>query len=201
MFLYGASGHAKVIIDILKKNNKFVKGLFDDNPKITELNGIKCYGSFKIDLLKDNDLIISIGNNNIRHKIAKQLPLSISFGKAIDLNAIISSSVIIGIGTVVMPGAIVNADSVIGEHVIINTSASIDHECKIGDFVHISPNTTLCGNVHIGKNSHIGAGATIIPNITIGKNVIIGAGSVVTKDIPDNYTAVGIPARKIKKNE
>ncbi len=54
------------------------------------------------------------------------------------------------------------------------------------------------GNVTIGEGTHIGIGATIIQNINIGKNVIIGAGAVVVTDIPDNCTAVGVPARPIK---
>jgi sugar O-acyltransferase (sialic acid O-acetyltransferase NeuD family) len=198
MFLYGASGHAKVIIDILQNNNVKVNGLFDDNPEIKTLYGIICFGSFNKSILKNNKLIISIGNNNTRKNIVESITDKVKFGNAIDTSATVSKSVVLNTGIVIMPNAVINADSVIGNHVIINTSASIDHECKIEDFVHISPNATLCGNVHIGKLSHIGAGATIIPNINIGKNVIIGAGAVVTKDIPDNTKVVGIPAKPIK---
>ncbi|MDO9261728.1 MAG: hexapeptide transferase, partial [Flavobacteriaceae bacterium] len=56
----------------------------------------------------------------------------------------------------------------------------------------------ISGNCTIGSYAQIGTNATILPNITIGKNVIIGAGSVVTKNIPDNCLAVGIPAKIIK---
>lgn len=47
----------------------------------------------------------------------------------------------------------------------------------------------------------IGANVTILPGVTIGNNVVIGAGAVVTKDIPDNSLAVGVPARVIKEIE
>lgn len=201
MFLYGASGHAKVIIDILQKNKINVNGLFDDNPEIKNLYNITCHGSFNPKILNNDKIIISIGDNIIRRSIAKKIAYEVTFGNAIDISCIISQNVKIGKGTVIMPNTVLNTETTIGKHVIINTSATIGHECVIEDFVHISPNATLCGNVKIGEGAHVGAGATIIPNIKIGKNVIIGAGSVVTKDIPDNYTAVGIPARKIKKNE
>ena len=201
MFLYGASGHAKVIVDILQKNGVEINGLFDDDPEIKTLGEIICYGKFDLNVIKGNKLIISIGNNTTRKNIVENITNKVLYGNAIDISSIISKSVILKNGIVIMPNAVINADSIIGNHAIINTSASIDHECIIEDFVHISPNATLCGNVYIGESSHIGAGATIIPNIKIGKNVIVGAGSVVTKDIPDNYTAVGIPARKIKRNE
>lgn len=52
--------------------------------------------------------------------------------------------------------------------------------------------------VTIGDNVYIGTGAYIMPGVTIGNNVIIGAASVVTKDIPDNSVAVGIPCKVIK---
>ncbi|MBH1939413.1 glycosyltransferase [Mobilitalea sibirica] len=53
------------------------------------------------------------------------------------------------------------------------------------------------GKVIIGDNSFIGARVTILPNVVIGDNVIIGAGSVVTKDIPSDSVAVGVPAKVI----
>ena len=70
--------------------------------------------------------------------------------------------------------------------------------CTIGDFVELSPNVTILGNVSIGSFTQIGANSTILPNIKIGENVIIGAGSVVTKDIPDNSLAYGVPSKIIK---
>ena len=53
--------------------------------------------------------------------------------------------------------------------------------------------------IRIKKNAWIGARVNILPGVTIGENAIVGTGSVVTKDIPDNYIAVGNPARVIKK--
>jgi len=198
MFLYGASGHAKVIIDILKKNKIAVTGLFDDNPEIKMFNNIKCYGNFNLKILKQNQLIISIGDNLIREKIVVQLADKIKYGVAVDNTACISENIKIGDGTVIMPNVTINTETFIGKHVIINTSASVDHECKIGDFSHISPNVTLCGNVFVGRLSHIGAGATIIPNIKIGENVTVGAGTVIIDDIPDNCVVVGNPGKIIK---
>ena len=59
----------------------------------------------------------------------------------------------------------------------------------------------LCKPIHIKKGAWIGAGASILPGVTIGNNVVVGAGAVVTKDIPDNSLAVGVPARFIRKIE
>ena len=192
MYLFGASGHAKVIMDILRSQNIEIEGLVDDNPMIDELNGYKVYHQ-RIDL---SPIIVSIGINSVRKKIVNKLKAE--FGKAIDKTAIISSSANIGEGTVVMQGTIIQADAKIGRHCIINTGSSVDHECVLGDYVHVSPHATLCGNVTVGEGSWIGAGAVVKQGIKIGKWVTVGAGSVVVKNIPDNLTVVGIPAQTIK---
>ncbi|GGA65156.1 acyltransferase [Ornithinibacillus halotolerans] len=59
-------------------------------------------------------------------------------------------------------------------------------------------NADIFGKIKIGSNVHIGINSVIMPNVTIGDNVIIGVGAVVTKDIPSNSVAVGVPARVIK---
>ena len=89
----------------------------------------------------------------------------------------------------------------IGHGVVCNTSSTIDHECIIGDFSFIAPGAVLCGNVKVGRSTFIGANAVIRQGIIIGNNVIIGAGTVVIRDIPDNSTVIGNPARKLVKKQ
>lgn len=193
MFLYGASGHAKVIIDILRANNEVIDALFDDNEEIHSLLGYPVLPFAEV----KGPLIISIGDNRVRKRIATRL--SLDWGLAVHPSACISEYATLNLGTVVMQGAIIQSCVTIGKHCIINTGASVDHECLIGDYVHISPHSTLCGNVRIGEGTWIGAGTTILPGIKIGKWSIIGAGSVVAKDIPDNVLAVGNRCKIIKK--
>lgn len=194
--LFGASGHAKVIMDIIMAKGDRVDCLYDDAPHSAEIHEVPVCkaGETKV----SGPLIISIGSNRIRQIISDRYPLE--YAKAVHPNAIISPSATIDSGTVVMQGAIIQADAIIGRHCIINSGASIDHECRIDDFVHISPHATLCGNVSVGEGSWIGAGATVIPGVKIGKWCTIGAGSVVIKDIPDGTIAYGNPC-KIKKQD
>lgn len=194
--LFGASGHGKVIKEVVLSNKKKVVAFFDDNPKSKTLLDTPVFSSERISDYLNNRFIISIGDNTIRKKISKIV--NMKFTMSIHKSAIISNSVIINEGTVVMAGAIINAETIIGRHCVINTSAIVEHDCKIDSFVHISPNATITGNVEIGEGTHIGAGAIIIPNTIIGKWVTIGAGAVVLNDIPDFAIVVGNPAKIIK---
>ena len=63
---------------------------------------------------------------------------------------------------------------------------------------HLIPDLEITKPIRIGDNVYIGIRSIILPGITIGNNVIIGAGSVVTKNIPDNSVAAGVPAKIIK---
>jgi len=96
-------------------------------------------------------------------------------------------------------GAILGPGVRIGNHLTCRLGSIISHEVTIEDFVYISPGVTVCGNARLKDGCDIGAGATILPKRTIGKNTIVGAGAVVTKDMPDNVTAAGVPARIIKQ--
>ncbi|MFA6275996.1 MAG: acetyltransferase [Pedobacter sp.] len=199
MHIIGAGGHAKVIIDILLASNQEIKGVWDENSTIkTVLNHpvIGNFAAFKAGI--HQPVIIAIGNNLIRNKIAKEL--AVNFGIAIHPKCAISTTVNLGAGTVVMANASINADVIVGRHVIINTNASIDHDCEIGDFVHISPQVGLGGNVQVGEGTHIGIGASVKHGIKIGKWVTIGAGAVVIRDIPDYAVAIGNPTKIIKYN-
>ena len=188
--LYGASGHAKVIIDLACACNITIRCLIDDNTAIHTLQGIPV-----IHTIADLHLpiIISIGDNLTRRRIAEAIDCPIA-PPLIHPTACVSPSAVIGSGTVIMAGAVVQAGAHIGSHCIINTGATVDHDCNIGDFVHISPGATLCGAVTIGQGTHIGAGATIIQCRTIGQWSTIGAGAAVISDIPSHTTAVGVPA-------
>lgn len=188
--IIGASGHAKAVIDLLE-NKSIIANLYDDNPEIREIMGIKvqCPSS----KVKDaKGLVhIAIGDNSIRKKIVDQLTEQTEYALIVHQSAIISTSANIGEGTVVMEGVIIKVDTQIGNHVIVNTGASIDHDCKINDFVHIGPGSTLCGNVKVGEGTLVGAGTVVVPGVSIGSWVVIGAGSVVHKDIPDGAKWIG----------
>ena len=95
----------------------------------------------------------------------------------------------------VCAGAIVLPRATLGRGVLVNTKASVDHDCLIGDFVNIAPAATLGGDVQVGAETFVGPGATVAAGIRIGTRAMIGAGAVVLRDLPDDVTAWGVPAR------
>jgi sugar O-acyltransferase (sialic acid O-acetyltransferase NeuD family) len=200
MYLYGSSGHCKVVIDIIEKSNLFIiEYIIDDNPSKEFINSIPIIKTPNHDFFKDKSLIISIGNNKIRKKITNQI--SSHYLIAIHPNSILSNQVFIGEGSVIMAGAILNSDVKIGRHCIINSGAVVEHDCKLDNYVHVSPNATLAGNVSVGEGTHIGIGASIIQGIKIGKWATIGAGAIIIKDVPDFAVVVGNPGKIIKYNK
>src|ERR1700712_3585752 len=106
IYLYGAGGHAKVIIDILERSGKTVAGIFNDPPSKTILNfsSIEFPGPFNF---STDELIIAIGNNTIRERISD---IKAKYHTAIHPMAIISRYTSIDKGTVVMGGALINPD-------------------------------------------------------------------------------------------
>ena len=194
MYLYGASGHGKVIAEIAIENKIEIKGFIDEDTTKQKCLGYSVFNEIPTDISK---VFISIGNNKIRKEIVNKFSEN-QFLKLIHPKSIISKSAKIELGTVVMGGVTINAESIIGNHCIINTNSSVDHDCIIEDFAHISPNVALAGNVEIGEGTHIGIGASVIQGIKIGKWCTIGAGAVIIKDVPDGATVVGNPGRIIK---
>ena len=115
-------------------------------------------------------------------------------------SAYVGQEIQIGEGTCLAPGSLVTASVSLGKHCIVNVKASLSHDCVIGDFANINPGAVICGNVQIGEGCFIGAGAKVIEKVSIGEWAVIGAGAVVTENIPPHVTAVGIPARVIKRH-
>ena len=199
VIIIGASGHGKVVADVINQSDDSVIGFLDDNSKLSEsFMGFPVLG--KTDQFKDYEkyyFIIAIGNASIREKIADKM-YGVRWYTAIHPSAVVSKlGVTIGEGTVIMANAVVNAGASIGRHCIINSGAIVEHDNWLEDFVHVSVGAKLAGTVHISKRTWIGIGASVSNNLFICEDCMIGAGAVVVKNITEVGKYVGVPAEKL----
>lgn len=204
MLIIGAKGLAKEVLEIFHQKNELANLFFYDD--ISRDVPDLLYGQFKVlrnmervnELFKsDNRFTIGIGNPQLRHKM--HIMFEQAGGKLV--SAISPLAVIGNYGTHIPPGAIIMAGTLISNDVsfgigcLVNPNCTISHDAQIGDFVEISPGVQITGHCKVGDYCSVGANATILPNTKLGNNVVVGAGAVVTKDVEDNLTVVGIPAK------
>jgi sugar O-acyltransferase (sialic acid O-acetyltransferase NeuD family) len=206
--VFGASGHAKVVLDILDRQGAVeVIGLLDNYKPV----GCECGAQVVLGRLEDLSrlkgehpglgIAVAIGDNWTRARIASEIRAfcpDIDFVTAIHPSACIAAGVDVGAGTVIMAGAVVNPGARIGDLCIVNTRASLDHDSVMEQFSSLGPAATTGGGVHLGSYSNIGIGATVIQEISIGQHTVIGAGAVVFHSMPDQVVAYGTPARVIR---
>ena len=88
----------------------------------------------------------------------------------------------------------------IEEFVILNLSCTVGHDTTIGRFSSFMPTVNISGEINIGECVYVGTGAKIINKLNVGAYSVIGSGAVVTTNLPENCTAVGVPAKVIKFN-
>ncbi|MGB4842969.1 MAG: acetyltransferase, partial [Ferruginibacter sp.] len=197
----GYSGHAFVVLGILQAMGKTVSGYCDVEEKAFNPFNLPYIGAetaaASLALLQQHDFFIAVGDNQIRKKVyAEQAAKNLYPVNAVHPSAVIDASVTMAKHAVMIAANVtINPLASVGIGAICNTGCVIEHECIIGDFAHIGPGAVLCGNVKIANAAFVGAGAVIKQGISIGENAVIGAGAVVVKDVQDNVTVVGVPAK------
>ena len=198
LYILGAGGHSKVVIEIAEDLGYKIISILDDNPSVENIFQYKVVHSSDCGSLSVF-VFLAVGNNINKKK--KKYIIHAPELNLIHPSAVVSKRTTFGYGNAVMAGVVINSSVKIGNHCIINTSACIDHDCKLDDFVHISPNASLAGNVRVMEGAHVGIGATVKQDITIGQWSVVGAGAVVINDVPNNAVVVGNPARLLIKKK
>ncbi|HEV2720210.1 MAG TPA: acetyltransferase [Thermoanaerobaculia bacterium] len=196
LLIWGASGHARVVADIVRLEGAYeIAGFIDDAPeRAGVLGGREVLADFR-----GAHLIVAFGDNEGRVAAARfAIESGLHLATAIHPSAVVAASARIGAGTVVAANAVVNPGADVGENSIINTGATVDHDCVLGEGVHVSPGAHLAGGVRVGDCAWIGIGAAVADGRTIGRGAWIGAGAAVVADIPDDVVAYGVPARVVR---
>lgn len=206
IIVLGAGGHARVLIDALRTRSAAILGIAEaDHGKHGQM-------LFDIPIIGDDEAVLRMAAESVRlvngigtvrvSLLRRKLydnfkSKGYCFATVVHASAIVAPAVVLAEGAQIMAGVVLQTGCRIGENAIINTRVAVDHDCVIGNHVHVSPGATLCGNVVVGEGAHIGAGATVIQGIRIGRNSMVAAGAVVIRDIPDNVTVAGVPAKEM----
>lgn len=204
--ILGASGHGKVVAEIAELTG-FDEVVFFDDAWIGNEGAGDGKSDFPWEVRGDTEAllarvgdfdacVVGIGNNKIRwekQSLLKQAGARMPL--LIHPRATVSTYSDLGEGSVVMANAVINPFVKIGDSCIVNTGATIDHDCILRDAVHVSPGANLGGGVEVGFQSWVGIGACVKQYLEIGSGVMVGAGAAVVKDVPNNQTVVGVPAR------
>jgi sugar O-acyltransferase (sialic acid O-acetyltransferase NeuD family) len=207
MILLGGGGHAKEVLQILLHNGHAESEIvfFDD----TETDSQNVFDRYPF--IKSEDelafrfksapkFVLALGSPLARKKL---YDLAVGLGgtpcDVVSKTAITSSiRYSYGAGLNIMHGVLISEDVDIEDGVLLNAFCHVHHGASVGEFSEISPKALILGDAKVGKFSQIGAGAIILPKVRIGDNAVVGAGAVVTRDVPDNCLAVGVPAKIIK---
>jgi sugar O-acyltransferase (sialic acid O-acetyltransferase NeuD family) len=200
VWVIGAGGHAKVVIDSLRAEGRYdVEGVLDDDPgrRGGEVLGVRVLGDTSDEALRALDVrlaVIAVGSNRARREVATRLSGRVAWLTVVHPRAYVAPSAVVGAGSVIFAGAMVQPEARLGEHVIVNTMASVDHDGEVADFVHLAPGVRLAGGVRVGEGAFVGVGSSVLPGRCVGAWATVGAGAVVTRDVPDGATVVGVPA-------
>jgi sugar O-acyltransferase (sialic acid O-acetyltransferase NeuD family) len=206
--VFGAGGfgrEVKMLIDQINQEKAIYEfiGYFDDGEEKNKvINGFPVLGGVN-DLNYINfplQVVFAIGNPVKKKKIIEKIHNSnLQFPRLMHPSVLIGDDdVRVGEGSIICAGTIITVNINIGKHVILNLHCTVGHDTIIGDFSSFMPTVNISGEVNIKECVYAGTGAKIINQLEIGENTIIGSGAVVSKSLPANCTAVGVPAKPIK---
>lgn len=207
--IYGSGGFGREVEFLIQDINKktllyeFI-GYFDDGkPKGEIINSFPVLGGMKElnEYKEDLCLAISVANPSTKKNIIKNIQnKKISFPSLLHPSAWIGNEEVtkIGKGCIICAGVIITVNIELNDFIILNLSCTVGHDTNIGKYCSFMPAVNISGEVNIKDEVYVGTGVKIINQLEIGENTIIGAGAVVSKSLPANCTAVGVPAKPIK---
>lgn len=200
--IVGASGFAQEIKWLIDRINSVTPswnflGYIDNCASDSDVIGNDAY---LCDYSKEMYVVIAIADAALRYRLVTLFSGNrmLKFPNLIDPSVIMSESVSTGKGNIICAGSVLTVGIEIGNFCIINLDCTIGHGTVIEDFVTVNPSVNISGNARLARGVSMGTGSQILQGRCVGMNTVVGAGSVVIKDIPNDCTVVGIPAKIIK---
>jgi sugar O-acyltransferase (sialic acid O-acetyltransferase NeuD family) len=201
LYVFGASGHGKVVAEAARRSGAYwIRGFLDDDRALWggEWAGAPIVGGRDwLSSIEDGaPIALGVGDNRVRCLIALAVTANRhQLATVVHPSAVVAPSARVEAGAYLGPLAVVHADATLGRGCIVNSSAVVEHDCRLDDFVHVSPRAVLGGAVRVGEGVHVGLGAAVLPGVSLGPWAILGAGAVLIRSLSPGATAVGVPAR------
>jgi sugar O-acyltransferase (sialic acid O-acetyltransferase NeuD family) len=210
--IFGAGGHGREVLMLIDHINRDavrwkVEGFFDDGvPRGSDINGVKVLGGLAELNRYERPLALAmaIGSSDTKKKVIGGIANdNVWFPNLIHPSVHLPATeyLRLGKGLTVFPGVIIGPNVEIADHVLLNFSVLVGHDARIGAYASIMPSVSISGEVNIGAGVYVGVGTSIINRVDIGENTVVAAGSVVFNSLPANCTAMGMPARSVRKND
>lgn len=191
IYIFGAGGVGRDIVDIVKESGEFsIKGFIDDGKAGNICMDIKIYSTDEVrSNEKEVNVVIALGEPNLREKIINRLTEEfnkVNYMTIISKKSFISKTALIKEGSIIYPNVIINSNVIIEKNVFIGGNSSIGHDCIINENSVIAFNCSVGGNSIIERNVYIGSGSNIRDEIRIGEKSIVGMGSILLKNLDKN---------------
>lgn len=206
----GAGGFGREVVDVVRAINDVqptyrLLGVIDDGPSELNLARLAAQGVPYLGTLAAwaaagavgaPEYVIGIGSGATKAKIDATLTQEgLVAATLIHPSVTIGSRVTLGEGTILCAGTRLTTNITMGRHVHSNLNVTIGHDVVIDDYVSINPAATISGDISIGRGSLIGANSFVLQGLRVGKGSTVGASACVIRDVPDDLTVKGVPAR------
>lgn len=176
IYVYGATAHAKMVLDVAEQLEVKVLGCID---KSLLLESVLDYPvALDHTILDGNIYFIAVQNAGLRKRMFEDRP-TLEYTSLISPQAVVSKYADIESGTIVFATAVIAADVQVGRQVLIDSGAIIHSNTIIEDFVNIGANVVIGSNVLIGEGAELGAGVVIHNECTIAPYTIVPALTVI----------------------
>lgn len=209
IYALGVGTATPLFCEIAEEAGYKIAGLYHykEGRKGEIVNGYEILGSF--DELFSSDIsgkyfLMTMGEMSIKKELTDRIeakggivPTVVHPSAIIYKSASISDS-----GVIIGPGVIVQSNAIINKGVMLRDMVLVCHNAVVDEYVFVGPKALIGSCIHVSRLVFVGQSSTLISKKAneIGENALIGAGALVTKDVPANYMAIGVPAKIVAKN-
>lgn len=206
LVIIGARGYGREVCGLARQcsgyNTEYtIKGFLDD--KLDALDGFENYPAIISSVenyeVQDNDVFVcALGSVQWKkHYVEIILSKGGQFINLIHPTVVFTSNVKLGNGIIVFMYSNISNDCVLDDFVTIQGFVAIGHDSKIGKWCHINAYSFTGGYAVLEEEVCLNTRSTVLPNIIVRKGATVGAASLVIKNVKENTTVFGVPAKKM----